>query len=74
MSEDALLDVIGTPASAIVVRKDGSTLESNLPSEVVRSASWKEWADELEEDIRLIDWEKHSHLEKPHLALLSPST
>ncbi|KAF1821532.1 kinase-like protein [Dissoconium aciculare CBS 342.82] len=55
-SEDALLDVIGTPASAIVVRKDGSTLESNLPSEVVRSASWKEWADELEEDIRLIDW------------------
>lgn len=56
MSEEEILEVIGHPHSVLLSRKDGKPLEPSIPKQLVRKASWEEWIDEDEEDIRFIDW------------------
>ncbi|KAL6713257.1 hypothetical protein ACLMJK_008722 [Lecanora helva] len=55
MSEEDLFDVLGSPESEELVRLDGEPLSSSLPSQLVETARWSGWADEDEEDLRIID-------------------
>lgn len=41
---------------ADLIRLDGQSLDPSLPRQLVNKAGWKDWVDEDEEDIRLIDF------------------
>lgn len=71
-SEEELLDIIGRPESAALVRIDGGPVGDGMPKQLIGSTGWDEWVDEDEEDIRLIDWgqtfrcgKESAHLAQP---------
>lgn len=73
LSEHALFDVIGYPESRSLFHEDGAPLGRSLPKHLVRKASWDDWTDEDEEDIRLIDWGEAFPLGQPRSQLAQPS-
>jgi serine/threonine-protein kinase SRPK3 len=54
-SEKRLFKVIGRPKKEKLARRDGKPLRTGLPTELVKAASWEEWIEEDDEDIRIID-------------------
>ncbi|KAL1852185.1 Autophagy protein 5 [Paecilomyces lecythidis] len=56
MNVDGILAVIGTPIVEDLIRLDGKPLDLSLPKHLVKAASWDDWLDEDEEDIRIIDF------------------
>lgn len=66
LSEDALLDIIGHPKSAAVIRIDGRPVDESVPKQLVGGTEWDSWIEEDEEDIKLIDWgESFQHRKEP---------
>jgi serine/threonine-protein kinase SRPK3 len=55
LSKESLFKVLGTPKSAELARLDGKPLDKGLPKQLVKSASWDDWIDEYDEDLRLLD-------------------
>lgn len=55
-SEGDIFDVLGAPESEELARLDGKPIADGLPKQLVKVASWDNWADEDEEDLRLIDF------------------
>jgi hypothetical protein len=55
-SATEILRLTGTPEYEALVRLDGSPLGPGLPKQLVKAATWDDWTEEDEEDIRLIDF------------------
>ncbi|WEW59325.1 serine/threonine protein kinase [Emydomyces testavorans] len=56
LSEEEIMEALGPPDIEPLVRRDGKSLDKGLPRYLVQRADWREWLDEDEEDIRLIDF------------------
>jgi serine/threonine-protein kinase SRPK3 len=56
LCQEDFLKMVGTPNTRVLTRLDGKPLRRGLPNQLVEAAEWLEWADEDEEDIRLIDF------------------
>lgn len=54
-TKEEVLDVLGRPEPEELARLDGQPLDVSLPKQLVETASW-DWADEDEEDLRIIDF------------------
>lgn len=55
LSTKQILQVLGTPKTEKLARKDGGPLAHGLPTQLVEKASWDEWFDEDKEGICIID-------------------
>lgn len=55
MTESSLFKVLGAPESVELARLDGKPLDKGLPNQLVKAASWDDWIDEDDEDLRIID-------------------
>ncbi|RAK99538.1 kinase-like protein [Aspergillus ibericus CBS 121593] len=55
-SKEVLLEVIGAPEAEEVTRIDGEPLDQGLPKHLIKAASWVDWIDEDEEDLRILDF------------------
>ena len=55
MSKECLFEVLGSPESEELVRRDGKPLSETLPSHLIKAADWVDWIDDDEEDLRIID-------------------
>jgi serine/threonine-protein kinase SRPK3 len=56
MAEDELLKTLGMPQTEILSRLDGKPLDKDLPTQLIETASWEDWIDEDDEDIRIVDF------------------
>ncbi|KAJ8058231.1 hypothetical protein OCU04_012427 [Sclerotinia nivalis] len=56
LPQDDLFEVLGIPEFEALARVDGQPLHPGVPKQLVKKANWKNWIDEDEEDIRLIDF------------------
>jgi serine/threonine-protein kinase SRPK3 len=54
-AEKDLFEVIGVPQTEPLARQDGKPLAKGLPNQLVQAASWLNWDDEDDEDLRIID-------------------
>lgn len=54
--KEELLDILGRPEPEELSRLDGQPLDVSLPKQLVETASWVDWADEDEEDLRIINF------------------
>jgi serine/threonine-protein kinase SRPK3 len=55
LSKDTLFEVLGFPETESLVRLDGKPLDQGLPQQLIKVASWRNWFEENDEDIRIID-------------------
>ena len=55
MSKECLFEVLGSPESEELVRRDGKPLSETLSSHLIKAAEWVDWIDDDEEELRIID-------------------
>lgn len=55
VNEDFLFEILGRPEPEELVRLDGKPLSENLSRHLIEAASWLNWADEDDEDLRVFD-------------------
>lgn len=55
LTEEELFEVLGTPETEELARRDGKSLGKSLPSHLIKATGWDNWIDEDEEDIRVFD-------------------
>jgi serine/threonine-protein kinase SRPK3 len=54
-SQTDIYEVVGSPTSEPLIRLDGACLDRGVPEQFVKSATWDDWIDEDDEDIKIID-------------------
>ena len=55
LTEEKLFEVLGTPESVELIRRDGKLLDHGVPGQLVKATGWDNWIDEDDEDIRVLD-------------------
>jgi serine/threonine-protein kinase SRPK3 len=55
LTEEKLFEVLGTPKSEELVRRDGKPLDEGVPNQLVKTAGWDNWVEEDDEDLRIFD-------------------
>ena len=55
MPKKDLFEILGEPRTRELARKDGEPLGQHVPKQLVEAAGWDLWAEEEDEDLRIID-------------------
>ncbi|PYI04553.1 kinase-like protein [Aspergillus sclerotiicarbonarius CBS 121057] len=55
-SKEDLFEILGAPESEPLTRVDGKPLDEGLPKHLIEAASWIDWVDEDDEDLRIVDF------------------
>ena len=55
-TKSALFKVLGAPEPKKLTHLDGTPLGESLPKHLIPSAQWSDWADEDNEDLRILDF------------------
>ena len=65
-TKEDLFSVLGQPEVDNLIRLDGQPINNNLPKQIVNVATWGDWTEGYEEDLRVIDFgEAFMHGEEP---------
>jgi serine/threonine-protein kinase SRPK3 len=55
LTEEKLFEIIGTPETEELTRRDGKPLGTGVPNQLVKATGWDNWIDEDDEDLRIFD-------------------
>jgi serine/threonine-protein kinase SRPK3 len=55
LTEEKLFEILGAPETEELTELDGKPLDEGMPTQLAKTASWDEWVEEDDEDIRIFD-------------------